>query len=67
MARQDDLERWWNGLTAHERAEAQKAGEAGRLTEALEKSLAKAGLLDQGKGKGRKVPGEVVVFLKTRH
>ena len=28
---------------------------------------AKAGLIEPGKPKGRKVPGEVVVFLKTRH
>ncbi len=67
MATEAELERWWNGLGAQERADALRARETGRLSEGLEKSLAKAGLIEPGKPKGRKVPGEVVVFLKTRH
>lgn len=67
MARQDELERWWKGLTAQERADALQARQTGRLTDGMERSLAKAGLIDRGKGKGAKVPDEVGIFLKTRH
>ena len=67
MATKDDLERWWAGLSPEERADAIRSGEVGKLRDRLRRSLQKAGLLDPGKREDRDIPGDVSVFLKTRH
>jgi len=67
MARNDDLERWWNGLSEKEKAEAVSSQVSGELTDAVADSLDKAGIHKRKGRKDRRVPDDVVIFLKTRH
>lgn len=59
------LEKWWQGLSPQERAEALQAQQAGELSEGLATSLDRAGL-KHGKP-GSELPGDVDIFLKARH
>ena len=63
MADHDDLERWWNGLTEQERADAIRSSSEGRLSEAMQESLAQAGLLTHEHQKDRSIPKDVRDFL----
>jgi hypothetical protein len=65
MAKNDDLERWWKGLSDKQKAEALSSEVSGELTDAVADSLDKAGLR-KGR-KDRRVPDDVGIFLKTRH
>ena len=67
MAARDELERWWAGLSPEERADAIRSRDVGKLSDRLRRSLHTAGLLDPGKREDRDIPGDVGVFLKTRH
>ena len=67
MAGTDALDSWWGGLTEQERADAIRAGEAGQLSEGLERSLAEAGLIERGPRTDRAIPGQIREFLKMRH
>ena len=67
MASTEKLEQWWAGLSAAEKADALRARDAGRLSDRLDKSLQRSGLIGQGESKGRTIPSDVTVFLKTRH
>ncbi len=67
MAGKEALERWWAGLSPEERADAIRSRDAGKLSDRLRRSLQKAGLIDPGKREDRDIPGDVGVFLKTRH
>lgn len=59
------LEKWWQGLSPQERAEALQSQRSGELSEGLAESLRRAGL---GGGKpGSSLPGDVDIFLKARH
>jgi hypothetical protein len=62
VADHDDLERWWEGLTEEERADAIRSRDEGRLSEAMQESLGQAGLLTQEHRKDR-IPKEVRDFL----
>lgn len=67
MAGTEALDSWWDGLSEQERADAIRAGEAGQLSEGLERSLAEAGLIDRGARTDRVIPGQIREFLKMRH
>jgi hypothetical protein len=67
MAGQPDLERWWDGLSEQERADAIRSEEAGQLSDAMRASLETAGVIRQGEGSDRIIPGRVHDFLKMRH
>jgi hypothetical protein len=67
VAGQDDLQRWWDGLTEEDRAEAVRSAEAGELSDTTQESLESAGLVEQAGRKDKTVPGKVRDFLKMRH
>jgi hypothetical protein len=67
MATNDELERWWAGLTEEQQAEALAAQESGQLSPTVEESLSTAGLIMPGKRKGQALPGDVYEYLKMRH
>lgn len=67
MAGKQEHEKWWNGLSAQQRAEAVRCRDTGQLSDDLEQSLRQAGVIGRGKRKDRSVPGEVTEYLKMRH
>lgn len=67
MAKNDDLERWWKGLSDKQKAEALSSKVSGELTDAVADSLDKAGIHKRKDRKDRLVPDDVGIFLKTRH
>jgi hypothetical protein len=67
VAGQGDLQRWWDGLSEEEQAEAVRSAEADELSDTTQESLESAGLVKQGGQKDKTVPGKVRDFLKMRH
>ena len=67
MAGEAELERWWDGLTEQERADAARSAEGGGLSEAMRASLEAAGVLDPSAREDRVIPGRIRDFIKTRH
>lgn len=67
MAGTDELDRWWDGLTGQERAEAFRCRDSGELSDGLAMSLEKAGLIQPGERPDRSLPGDVFEYLKMRH
>ena len=67
MAGTEELDRWWDGLTEEERAEALRSGDAGQLSEGVERSLESAGLIMPGERPDRSIRGDVIQYLKMRH
>ncbi len=63
---EQQLQKWWEGLSPQERDDALQSQKAGKLSEGLAKSLQRAGLLERGKP-GSSLPGDVEIFLKARH
>lgn len=62
--RTEQLETWWNGLSASERVAALRAKQSGSLDEGTRKSLENAGIIDRGSASGEH---DALAFLKTRH
>ena len=62
--RTEQLERWWSGLSANQRAKAIRGPAFEELDEDLRTSLEDAGLVRPGKPQDK---DEVDIFLKTRH
>ena len=67
MAGTDQLDRWWDGLSEEERAEAIRSGDAGQLSDGVERSLERAGLITPGDRPDRSIRGDVIQYLKMRH
>jgi hypothetical protein len=67
VAGTDELDRWWDGLTEEQRAEAIRSRDAGQLNEGLQRSLENAGLVEPGVRPDRSIPGDVFSYLKMRH
>jgi hypothetical protein len=59
VAGKDEVQRWWDGLTEEERADAIRSRDAGQLSDAMQKSLERAGLIEQGNRKDQTIPDEV--------
>lgn len=62
--RNEQLERWWSGLSSDQRAKALLDPSFDELDEDLRTSLEGAGLVRPGKAKDKDA---VNTFLKTRH
>jgi len=62
--RTEQLERWWSGLSANQRARAVRGPAFDELDEDLRTSLEDAGLVRPEKPTDK---DEVDIFLKTRH
>ena len=67
MAGTDELDRWWDGLTEEERADALGSRDGGQLSDGMEKSLERAGLVEPGVRPDRTLRGNVISYLKMRH
>ena len=67
MAGTDELDRWWDGLSEEERAEALQSGDAGQVSDGVERSLERAGLIMPGERPDRSIRGDVIQYLKMRH
>ena len=67
MVENDDLGRWWDGLTKEERAYAIRSAEAGQLSEEMGRSLENAGLITGEERTDRTVPGKIRNYVKMRH
>lgn len=63
----DALQKWWDGLSDEDKAEAQKARTSGRLSAKLEGTLRDAGVIDSRRHRKGELPGDVETFLKARH
>ena len=67
MAGTDELDRWWDGLSGPERADALRSRDTGRLSDAMERSLERAGVIQPETRKDPTVTGDVFEYLKMRH
>ena len=67
MAGNVELDRWWDGLTEEERADAIRSADAGQLSDGLQMSLERAGLLAPGERPDQSIRGDVIQYLKMRH
>ncbi|KAB7744702.1 hypothetical protein GA707_08935 [Nostocoides sp. F2B08] len=63
MTRQDAVQSWWDGLSSEEQDEFIRSGDAGEPNAAMQQSMQRAGLVDEGSGG---IPDNVLQHLAEK-